>query len=46
MGSEPDALIEARVERGILAYSGDAQIDGVPGTSAPIQLAFLERFTD
>lgn len=37
-------LIEARIEtpRGQVEYEGDAAIDGVPGTAAPIHLAFLD----
>jgi 2-methylaconitate cis-trans-isomerase PrpF len=37
-------LIEARVETpdGQVRYDGDAAIDGVPGTAAPIHLAFLD----
>lgn len=37
------ALIEARIETpgGTVSYSGDARIDGVPGTSAPIILNFM-----
>jgi len=36
-------LIEARIETpgGRVRYSGDAAIDGVPGTAAPIHLAFI-----
>jgi 2-methylaconitate cis-trans-isomerase PrpF len=36
-------LIEARVATpdGCVAYDGDAAIDGVPGTAAPVHLAFL-----
>jgi 2-methylaconitate cis-trans-isomerase PrpF len=36
-------LIEARIAtpNGIVTYDGDASIDGVPGTAAPIHLAFL-----
>ena len=36
-------LIEARVQtpRGHVRYDGDTAIDGVPGTAAPIHLAFL-----
>jgi 2-methylaconitate cis-trans-isomerase PrpF len=37
-------LIEARIETpgGRVRYDGDAAIDGVPGTAAPIHLAFLD----
>jgi hypothetical protein len=37
-------LIEARIETpgGRVEYDGDAAIDGVPGTAAPIHLAFLD----
>ncbi len=37
-------LIEARIETpgGQVRYDGDAAIDGVPGTAAPIHLAFLD----
>lgn len=37
-------IIEARVQTpgGQLRYQGDAAIDGVPGTAAPVYLAFLE----
>ena len=37
-------LIEARIQTpgGHVIYDGDAAIDGVPGTAAPIHLAFLE----
>ncbi|MDF3856409.1 hypothetical protein BDE18_2388 [Paracoccus pantotrophus] len=37
-------IIEARIQTpgGELRYQGDAQIDGVPGTAAPVYLAFLE----
>lgn len=37
-------LIEARVQTpdGRVRYDGDARIDGVPGTAAPIQLVFLD----
>ncbi len=36
-------LIEARIQTpdGHVVYDGDAAIDGVPGTAAPIHLAFL-----
>lgn len=35
-------IVEARIETpaGMLTYDGDARIDGVPGTSAPIRLSF------
>jgi len=38
------AVAVARVEtpRGVVNYSGDARIDGVPGTSAPIPTDFLD----
>jgi len=38
------ALIEAQVQTpgGIIDYDGDARIDGVPGTAAPIILNFME----
>lgn len=37
-------IIEARVctPRGHVAYHGDATIDGVPGTAAPVYLAFVD----
>ena len=37
-------LIEARVQtpNGRVRYDGDTKIDGVPGTAAPIYLAFLD----
>jgi 2-methylaconitate cis-trans-isomerase PrpF len=37
-------LIEARIEtpRGHVQYEGNTAIDGVPGTAAPIYLAFLD----
>lgn len=37
-------IIEARIQTpgGELRYQGDARIDGVPGTAAPVHLAFLE----
>jgi 2-methylaconitate cis-trans-isomerase PrpF len=37
-------LIEARIQtpRGRVEYEGDVAIDGVPGTAAPIHLAFLD----
>src|SRR5258708_9054852 len=37
-------LIEARIETpgGHVRYDGNAAIDGVPGTAAPIHLAFLD----
>ena len=37
-------IIEARIQTpgGELHYQGDAHIDGVPGTAAPVYLAFLE----
>lgn len=37
-------IIEARIEtpKGRVKYDGDAAIDGVPGTAAPIHLAFLD----
>lgn len=37
-------IIEARIQTpgGELRYQGDAAIDGVPGTAAPVYLAFLE----
>ena len=38
------ARILARVETpgGIVAYDGDASIDGVPGTAAPVELNFMD----
>jgi 2-methylaconitate cis-trans-isomerase PrpF len=38
-----ERLIEARISTpdGIVTYDGDASIDGVPGTAAPVHLAFL-----
>ena len=37
-------IIEARVATpgGFVTYDGDAAIDGVPGTAAPVHLAFLD----
>ncbi|SMG50831.1 MULTISPECIES: 4-oxalomesaconate tautomerase [unclassified Paracoccus (in: a-proteobacteria)] len=37
-------IIEARIQTpgGELRYQGDTRIDGVPGTAAPVYLAFLE----
>lgn len=37
-------IIEARIQtpNGELRYQGDTAIDGVPGTAAPVYLAFLE----
>jgi 4-oxalomesaconate tautomerase len=34
--------IEVRTPGGKVEYSGDARIDGVPGTAAPINISFLE----
>jgi 4-oxalomesaconate tautomerase len=34
--------IEVRTPGGIVEYAGDARIDGVPGTAAPINISFLE----
>jgi 4-oxalomesaconate tautomerase len=34
--------IEVRTPKGRVEYSGDARIDGVPGTAAPINISFLE----
>jgi 4-oxalomesaconate tautomerase len=34
--------IEVRTPRGRVEYSGEARIDGVPGTGAPIKISFLE----
>jgi 4-oxalomesaconate tautomerase len=34
--------IEVRTPGGRVEYSGDARIDGVPGTAAPIKISFLE----
>jgi 4-oxalomesaconate tautomerase len=34
--------IEVRTPGGKVEYSGEARIDGVPGTSAPINISFLE----
>lgn len=38
------ALVEAEVltRDGVVIYDGDTQIDGVPGTAAPVALNFLE----
>ena len=38
------AKVKARVQTpgGVVAYEGDAAIDGVPGTAAPIDLQFME----
>ena len=42
--SIPSKIIEAVVQTpgGIVTYAGDAKIDGVPGTGAPIVLNFLD----
>ncbi len=39
-----DSLIHSTVETpdGEVNYDGDTQIDGVPGTAAPVQVAFLD----
>src|SRR3546814_521308 len=39
-----DAKIEAIVQTpgGVVSYEGDAAIDGVPGTSAPVQMNFMD----
>jgi 4-oxalomesaconate tautomerase len=34
--------IEVRTPNGKVEYSGDARIDGVPGSAAPINISFLE----
>ena len=34
--------IEVRTPGGRVEYSGDARIDGVPGTSSPVNISFLE----
>jgi 4-oxalomesaconate tautomerase len=34
--------IEVQTPAGVVEYSGDARIDGVPGTAAPIKISFLE----
>jgi len=34
--------IEVRTPGGKVDYSGDARIDGVPGTAAPVNISFLE----
>ena len=34
--------IEVRTPGGNVAYDGEARIDGVPGTAAPIKISFLE----
>src|SRR5262249_42391822 len=34
--------IEVRTPDGRVSYEGDARIDGVPGTAAPIHITFLE----
>jgi 4-oxalomesaconate tautomerase len=34
--------VEVRTPGGVVEYSGDARIDGVPGTAAPINISFLE----
>lgn len=38
-----EALIEAKIEtpNGLVKYTGDARIDGVPGTAAPVILNFM-----
>ena len=38
------ALVEAEVQTpgGVVTYQGDTAIDGVPGTSAPVSLNFME----
>ena len=39
-----DTLVEAIVQTpgGEVTYEGDAEIDGVPGTAAPVKLAFVD----
>jgi 4-oxalomesaconate tautomerase len=34
--------IEVQTPRGRVDYAGDARIDGVPGTAAPVKISFLE----
>jgi 4-oxalomesaconate tautomerase len=34
--------VEVHTPGGVVEYSGDARIDGVPGTAAPIKISFLE----
>jgi 4-oxalomesaconate tautomerase len=34
--------IEVQTPGGVVQYAGNARIDGVPGTSAPIKISFLE----
>jgi 4-oxalomesaconate tautomerase len=36
------ADIEVQTPGGAVEYSGDARIDGVPGTSAPVNISFLD----
>lgn len=38
------ARVMARIQspRGIVSYDGDARIDGVPGTAAPVELNFMD----
>ena len=36
------AVASVRVENGRVCYQGDARIDGVPGTAAPIPIEFLD----
>lgn len=36
------AVAHVQTPRGIVEYEGDARIDGVPGTAAPIPLEFLD----
>src|SRR3546814_17759565 len=39
-----DAKVEAVVQTpgGVVSYDGDTAIDGVPGTSAPVQMNFMD----
>tara|TARA_R110002050_G_scaffold298173_1_gene460839 strand:+ start:838 stop:1926 length:1089 start_codon:yes stop_codon:yes gene_type:complete len=37
-----NAIARVETPNGIVNYSGDAQIDGVPGTSAPVLIDFLD----
>ena len=39
-GAKVAAIVQT--PNGVVSYEGDAQIDGVPGTSAPVALQFME----
>ena len=42
VNTESIAVAEIQTPNGRVQYSGDASIDGVPGTAAPILLDFLD----